>query len=402
MSNNVTTNNNQASQQFTLLNPKMFNDIWCLHTNNPSEFIETIQEYEKNDVYVRVPVSNLEVCPLVDVEDEIDAEFPSSLADAIADTMNHIQLGISFIDADENEHKYPLRETAKKTLFDRAKINGPSLERLSKEKLGNVLNMCYALYKDTYTLVYINNNKVNAVLSGDSKDFSILPLTELINALHQKFNDLSFNFRFIEGFIDHYYCFSKYEIVDGNLLDSYKDALNNHNISFNPKKMSAAVQFASSNVGLSTAKVSSFIKNDDHFIPLGTACQVQHRGGKTIEDFENSLNGMFGSYQEALNGLTKLMDIKLKHPVDVMIKVCQKLKLPSEQCRGAIQLFESYASSGVTAYDVYVALGEVIYNCTCSNVPETKTLIYTEDVTKALGYSERDWKKLDAPIKTSW
>lgn len=402
MTNNVTTTNKTTTQQFTLLHPEMFNDIWCSVTNNPSEFVKKIQEYETKDDYVRVPISNLKVFPLLDVEDELDADFPSSLADAVADTMNHIQLGLSFTDADGNEYMYPLRETAKKSLLDRAKINGPSLERLSRTKLSSVLNMCYALYPKAETLVYINNNKVNAVLSGDLNDFSVLPLVALVNALHKKFNDLSFKFRFIEGFIDHYYCFSKYEIVDGDLLDSYKDALNRHNIPFNPKKMSAAVQFASSNVGLSTAKVSALIKSDDHFIPLGTACQVQHRGGKTIEDFENSLNGMFGSYQEAINGLTKLMDIKLKHPVDVMIKVCKKLKLPSDQCSGAIKLFESYADNNSTAYDVYVALGEVIYNCTISNVPETKTLIYTEDITKALGYSEREWNKLDAPLKTSW
>lgn len=399
MSNNVKTNNKTAPEQFTLLKPEMFNDIWCAMTTNPNEFIKSIRDYEKNDKYITVRVSDIVISPLVDFEDEIDAEFPSELADAVSDTQNHLQLYVTFKDEEENEYKLPLRETAHKSLLDRAKINGHSLTVFKKTQLSRVLNMCYELYPNTYALCYINNNKVNAVLSGDENDYAILPLIDLVEILHKRFTALKFTFKFIEGYIDHSYCFSKYEITDGNLLDAYKKALDDNKIPYNPSKLSAAVQFASSNVGLSTAKVSSFIKNDDRYIPLGTACQVQHRGKKTVEDFDNCLNGMFGSYQEAIVGLTKLMGIKLNHPVDTMVTVCRKLKLPSEQCRGAIALFESYANSNMTAYDVYCALGEVIFNCTVSGVPETKTLIVTEDITKALGFSERDWHKMDAPIK---
>lgn len=403
MSNNVKTNNKTAPEQFTLLKPEMVNDIWCAMTKDPNEFIKFIRDYEKNDKYVRVTVSDIAISPLVDLEDEIDADFPSELADAVNDTQNHLQLYATFKDENEVEYKLPLRETAYKSLLDRARINGSSLSRFEKSQLSRVLNMCFNLYPKTYALCYINNNKVNAVLSGDTQDFSVLPLKDLVETLHKRFTELSFNFRFIEGYIDHYYCFSKYEITDGNLLDTYKKALDDNKIPYNSSKLSAAVQLVSSNVGLSTARVSAFIKNDDHYIPLGTACQVQHRGGKTVEDFENSLNGMFGSYQEAIIGLTKLMSIKLNHPVDCMVAVCRKLKLPYEQCRGAIALFESYASCGnMTAYDVYVALGEVIFNCTISNVSETRTLFITEDITKALGFSENDWHKFDAPLKTSW
>ena len=380
----------------------MLSDSYFFFTRDCRAFVDTVAEYEKNDKYARAKISDLKVFSLVDVEDELDANFDTCLSEAVADTISNLQLGISFTDDGGFTFTFPLRETAKKSLLDRAKISGASLERLSREQLSTVLNMCYKLYSASSTLVYLNNNKVAAVLSGDSKDFSALPLNSLLNVLHTKFDELSFRFQFIEGYLDHYYCFSKYEIVNGDLLEKYQEALREHNVSFNPNSMRAAVQFSSSNVGMSTAKVSSYIKTDVHYIPLGTACATPHRGGKTIDDFNENLKGMFGSYQEALLDLTKLMDIELKHPVDVMTKICQKLKYPKEQSIEAIRLFESYAGNGTTAHDVYCALSEVIFNCTASNVKETKTLIYSEDLPKVLGFSEKDWHKLDSPLKFSW
>lgn len=381
---------------------EMFKDAFRHFTTDCRDFVDKVAEYELNDKYTRAKISDLTVLPLVDVEDEMDANFPPYLEEAVADTLSNLQLGISFTDADGIDYTLPLRETAKKSLLDRAKISGASLERLSRAQLCTVLNMCYRLYSNSSTLIYVNNNKIAAVLSGDSKDFSVLPLNSLLKALHDKFDELSFKFRFVDGYIDHYYCYSRYEILDGDLLDSYKEALKAHNIHFNSGNMKAAVQFSSSNVGMSTAKVSSFIKTDNHFLPLGTACFTPHRGGKNIDDFRENLKGMFGSYQEALLNLTKLMDIKLQYPVDVMTKICQKLKYPREQSIEAIRLFESYAGKGTTAYDVYCALGEVLFNCTASKVAETKTLIYSEDLPKVLGFSEKEWNKLDSPLKFSW
>lgn len=400
MTNNVTTNS--TAKQLTLLPPKMFNDRYEYFTLNCREFVDTVKEFEKDDKYTRVNIADMSVFPLANVEDELEAELDTSLDEAVADTKCNLKLGISFTDEDGSTFKFPLRETARKTLLDRAKISGPSLERLTKSKLCSVLNMCYELYPNNSTLVYFNNNKISAVLSGDDIDYSVMPLASLLEVLHTKFDELSFEFKFLKGYLDHYYCFSQYEITDSNLLDSYQQALRTHNIPFSSSRMKAAVQFLSSNVGMSSAKVSSFIKNDDCLIPLGTACAVQHRNGKNVEDFKNSLVGMFGSYQEALMDLTKLMDIKLKYPVDVMKKICKKLKFPMEQASSAIKLFESYAVNGTTAYDVYCALSEVIYNCTVSNVAETKVLLYSEDMPKVLAYTDEMWKELDVPVKDTW
>ncbi|MCH5191880.1 MAG: hypothetical protein J1F23_06910 [Oscillospiraceae bacterium] len=391
--NNVSTN---------LILTEMRKDNFSHFTTDCRDFVDTIEIYENLDKYARGKVSDIEIFPLVGVGDTLNANFPAHYDDVVNDTKENLQLGISFTDEDCFTYKLPLRETAKKSLLDRAKISGASLERLSRSQLSSVLNMCYKLYSNSSTLIYVNNDKVAAVLSGDSKDFSILPLRKLLESLHEKFDELSFRFQFVDGYLDHYYCLCKYEIVDGDLLDSYKKALDAHKIPYDARRMKAAVQFSSSNVGISTAKVSSFIKTDNHFLPLGTACSTPHRGGKTIDDFKESLKGMFGSYQEALVDLTRLMDIQLNHPVDVMTKICQKLKYPKAQSIEAIQLFESYAGNGTTAYDVYVALGEVLFNCSAANFEKAKTLIYAEDLPKVLGFSDKEWRKLDTPLQFSW
>lgn len=384
----------------------MCTDGFMFATDNCREFVDKVSDYEKLDSYKRVSVSDITTFPLQDEEELVDhfLDGNTGFEPALSDTIKgKTQLKIKFKDSDDNEYMYPLRDTAVKSLLDRAKISGASLSRMSKTQLATVLNMCYCLYKSSNALVYINNHKVSAVLSGDSKDFSVLPLNSLLDKLHNKFDELSFQFKFLHGYLDHSYIIASYAITDGDLLDTYKQAMNEHNISFNPNKLNAVVRFISSNVGLSTAKVSCYIRNGENFICLGTACSTPHRSAHTVDDFADSLNGMFAGYREKLSCLEKLMDIQLKYPIDVMTKICQKFKLPKQESIDAISLFESYTgTNSSTAYDVYMALQEVIYNCKVNKFLETKTLIYSEDLSKAVMFSADAWKSLDKPLKVSW
>mgnify|MGYP003288528075 CR=1 FL=1 len=101
-------------------------------------------------------------------------------ADAVADTVEKLGLALRV-----DGKVYPVRTTAYKTLLDRAKIGGTSLPKLSRKDLASVLNACLAV-QTSDALLLIRDEKVSAAHSGDVKDYSVLPMDELLLVLEKK------------------------------------------------------------------------------------------------------------------------------------------------------------------------------------------------------------------------
>ena len=80
---------------------------------------------------------------------------------------------------------YPLRTTAYKTLLDRAKISGTALPKLKKAELAAVLNACLAVHSSD-ALLLVRDEKVSATHSGDVRDYSVLPIDELLHTLEKE------------------------------------------------------------------------------------------------------------------------------------------------------------------------------------------------------------------------
>ena len=102
--------------------------------------------------WVHCKVTELTVEPL----DKTAALYgnPSAFAsgtsmEAIEDTADHLGLAIRV-----NGNCYPVRDTAYKSLLDRAKINGTALPKLGRKELADVLNACLKPVSYTHLDVY--------------------------------------------------------------------------------------------------------------------------------------------------------------------------------------------------------------------------------------------------------
>lgn len=62
------------------------------------------------------------------------------------------------------------------------------MPKLGRDVLANVLNACLQLFP-AEALLLIRDEKVSAVHSGDSVDYSILPINELLATLKDKLDD---------------------------------------------------------------------------------------------------------------------------------------------------------------------------------------------------------------------
>ena len=151
---------------------------------------------------------------------------------------------------------YPVRGTAYKSLLDRAKISGTALSKLSREKLASVLNDCLELYSSE-TLLLIRDEKVSAAHSGDSMDYSALPIDELLKALTRKLDDRFPGSVFQGGYRDHSLASATWTMPGQkeDLLGAYAKLLASQGKGTIASKLIPAIRFVTSDSGCGYRRV---------------------------------------------------------------------------------------------------------------------------------------------------
>lgn len=225
----------------------------------------------------RTEVNHLTVAPL-DKNSPLFGDrtsfAPAVSEDAIRDTADNLGLAIKL-----GDHYYPLRDTAYKSLLDRAKINGTALPKLSREKLSEVLNSCLALHNKSGALLLIRDEKVAAAHSGDSRDYSILEIDQLLEGLRDKMDARFPDNRFLGGYSDHAITSASWSLPmqKEDLLGAYEKMLESMGKKATASRLTPGIRFSTSDTGMASAKVAALLVGLEHPIHIGSIVAVEHR-----------------------------------------------------------------------------------------------------------------------------
>ena len=300
--------------------------------------------------------------------------------DAIEDTAKHLALAIKV-----DGTYFPLRETAWKSLLDRAKIGGTALPKLSREELANVLNACLALFSSE-ALLLIRNEKIAAVHSGDTRDYSILHIDELFTQLQRGLDERFPGAVFEGGYTDHSMTSASFLLPKqrDDLMATYRKTLDAQGKTALAAKLTPGIRFTTSDVGLSSAKISALLLGLDMPIQIGGVIAVEHRWEKKPDDFSVAMQNAFAKFGDAVAKLEKLAHITLANPVNAMTAVCKKLSLPKKAVMDAISMFEMTCEPSATAHDVFMAMQEILFLLKAEHTPQAKLLSVEESIARAL------------------
>ena len=354
--------------------------------------LDFYQNQSESSQWVRCPVKELSVESLDRMsENHLN---PSGFAfcvgeEAINDTTEHLGLALKV-----NGELYPVRETAYKTLLDRAKIGGTILPKLSRETLAGVLNECLHL-SSTDALVLIRDEKVSAVHSGDETDYSVLPIDTLLEKLTEKLDERFPGSEFKQGYADHAITSGLWKLSGQReeLLGTYIKTLSAFHEKSKLDKIVPGVRFVTSDTGVASAKVSALLLGGPYPIHIGGCIAVDHRHKTSVEDFEKALDQLFAQFGNSIKKLEHLLEVYLNYPVNAMTRVCKKLALPKKAALEAIDMFEKTYGGGVaTAHDVFMAMQEILFLLKCYNTPQSKMLAVEENMARALTL---DWASYD-------
>ena len=365
---------------------------------NYSEMLCYHEEQSRNSKWVRCSVNNLSVQPLdrkSPYYDSLDSFAGDVSQEAVCDTADHLGLALMV-----NGELYPGRETAYKSLLDRAKIGGSALPKLKRDMLSYMLNACLNL-SSSEALVLIRDQKVAAVHSGDATDYSVLPIDELLKILYQKLNARFPGAEFVEGYSDHSITSALWKMPDQKeeLLGAYAKTLAAQGKALLAGKLVPGVRFITSDTGVASAKVSALLLGYACPIHIGGCIAIDHRHNAKVEDFEVALDQLFAQFGDSIKKLQGLLDIYLNYPVNTMTRICKKLALPKKAAVEAIAMFENTYGGGVaTAHDVFIAMQEILFTLKSEKTPESKMIAVEENMARALTLRWEDYdlaKKVD-------
>lgn len=356
------------------------------------QILDCHQEQAKHSQWKRCSVRSLKVLPLdgeSPLSDDISAFAEGTTQDAIDDTVLGLGLAIQV-----DGKLYPVRDTAYKSLLDRAKIGGSVLPKLSRKTLADVLNECLHMFTSD-ALVLIRDEKVSAVHSGDVRDYSILPIDELLSVLKKKLDERFPGWEFEAGYRDHSVTSATFTfpIQREELLDTYIKYLEDKGQKNIADKLVPGIRFITSDTGVASARVSAMVMGRQIPIRIGDCIAVDHRCQKRVGDFETALDQMFAQFSDNVAKLQKLTQVELEFPVNAMTRVCKKLAMPKKAAIEAIAMFDmANCDMPATAHDVFMAMQEIMFILKSQSTPESKMLTIEENMSRALFM---DWKSFD-------
>lgn len=359
-----------------------------------SAFPDMLSYHEKirtDSRWERTEVKNLEVAALDKASPLFNdtTSFDSSVSrDAIEDTAENLKLAIKVKDK-----FFPLRDTAYKSLLDRAKVGGSALPKLPREKLAELINSCLALHKDS-ALLLVRDEKVSAAHSGDTRDYSVLEIDQLLDGLQSKMDERFPGNQFSGGYVDHSITSASWALPDQKteLLDTYTKLLAAEGKTAMAAKLMPGIRFSTSDTGVASAKVSALLVGLQYPIHIGGMISVEHRRQSKVPDFVESLDMLFAQFGDSVARLSGLLSIHLDHPVNAMTAICKRLALPKKAAMEAIDMFEmAIGEDSATAHDVFVAMQEIPFILKTQGTPESKLLALQENMARALTLKWRDY-----------
>lgn len=359
-----------------------------------SAFPDMLSYHEKirtDSRWERTEVKNLEVAALDKASPLFSdtASFDASVSrEAIEDTAENLKLAIKVKD-----RFFPLRDTAYKSLLDRARVGGSALPKLPREKLAEVINSCLALHRDS-ALLLVRDEKVSAAHSGDTRDYSVLEIDQLLDGLQRKMDERFPGNQFSGGYVDHSITSASWTLPDQKtqLLDTYTKLLAAEGKTAMAAKLTPGIRFSTSDTGVASAKVSALLVGLQYPIHIGGMISVEHRRQSKVPDFVESLDMLFAQFGDSVSRLSALLSIHLDHPVNAMTAICKRLALPKKAAMEAIDMFEmAIGKESATAHDVFMAMQEIPFILKIQGTSENKLLALQENMARALTLKWRDY-----------
>lgn len=380
---------------------KIYADNFKCSFGNSDQFLDFLKERKEKSLWMKAPSNSLQFKPL-----EKDSELGSlymqlyqsnGSAEILVDTMENTSLLLSVNGAD-----YPVRSCALKTILERARISGNALGKVSKSVLTQILNYCLDVATGD-SLIKVADDKVSAVHGGDPSDYAVLEMLPMFQSVKDFLDDEFPGNSFLTANYDHSVVTAIWSL-DGqtnDLLDTYYQELAANGLS-GKVNVTPGLRVTTSDVGVSGANLYPILlnKHGDKIIPLGAPIKTEHSNGVNLDKFEAQLKLLYARFRETIEKHTKMMGIEIRYPKNTMLGVLNHIKAPKKASYEALDQFLALnGEQPCTAYELYLAMSEVIFLIQCEGASGVRIAQLEECIAKAVHVK---WSEYDHPGDFKW
>lgn len=383
-----------------MMESKIYADNYSVTFNEPDEFLGFLKERKENSMWMTAPSKALQFQPL-----EKDTPMGNlymqiyehnGRAEILADTMENTSILLSV-----NGNDYPVRSCALKTILERARISGHALSKVSTSVFTQILNYCLDVASGD-SLIKVADDKVSAVHGGDPKDYAILEMLPLFQRVKDYLEEHYPGCRFMTASFDHSLALAIWSL-DGQsdqLLDKYCRELAAKGLS--NRVVKPGLRFMTSDVGVSGANLYPILLmgNGSRIVPLGYPIKTEHKHGVDMDFFEEQLALLYARFKEAIEKQSKLLQIDIRYPYTTMLGALKRVGAPKKASYEAADLFVSqHGNVPCTAYEIYLAMSEVIFMAQCDGASAGRIAQLEEIIARALSIN---WSEYDRVGDFKW
>ena len=381
---------------------KIYADNFRCTFDDPGDFIQFLKERKENSRWMTAPSRNL-VFESLEKNTQMGELYlklydHDGRADIIADTMENTSLLLKV-----NGETYPVRSCAIKSILERARISGHALNKVSKSIFTQILNYCMDVASGD-SLIKVADDKVSAVHGGDPKDYAILEILPLVQCVRSILDrDFAGN-HFLTANFDHSIVTAIWSL-DGQaneLMETYRQAVAEKGVT---EAMSArpGLRFTTSDVGVSAANLYPILLlgGSNRIIPLGDPLKLDHKNGADLDAFASSMDQLYACFKESIERQQQLLNVEIRYPYTTMLGVLKRIGITKKMSYEVADLFagQSGVSSGCNAYQLYLAMSDVIFLAQCEGASAYRIAQLEENIARALRIN---WHEYDRPGDFKW
>lgn len=377
---------------------KLYADNFGAAFSEENRFLSFLKERTDNGWWKRENSRDLHFLALDDESEESgnfrNACMDNGTEDILKDTMENTRLLLQ-----AQDQCYPVRTCAIRSILERAKISGTALNKVEKSVLAQILNYCMGVASGSALLRY-SEGKISAVHGGDSSEYAILEMSELFAAMSDYLKATYPGCQFTGASYDHSIATAVWEICQDSLIETYKEALDYHDIPYDTLK--PALRLTSSDVGISGANIYPMLLSgkEERIITLGSPLKLEHKTGANLEKFKSQLPMIYAQYTVAIGNLMNLLKIEINNPVNCFLGVCKKIGVTKKLAFDAATLFEGQNGNiPCTAHEIYFGISEVLFMMQSAGESGSRIAQMEENIARA--YQVR-WHDYDIMGDFKW
>ena len=347
---------------------KIYEDDFACSFRDRNRFLEFLKERKENSFWLKAPSRRLRFQSVEKDSSlgDLYMQFFRNIGKAgiLEDTMENTSILLSV-----NGSDYPVRSCALKTILERARISGNALSKVPTRVFTEILNYCMDVASGD-SLIKVADEKVSAVHGGDPKDYAVLDILPL--------------FQRVKDFLDTY----RREVAAKGLAGK--------------TNVLPALRFTTSDVGVSGANLYPILLmgKSSRIVPLGYPIKTNHKNGVDMDYFNEQLSLLYARFREAIEEQTKLLDIDVRYPATAMLGVLKRIGAPKKASYEALdQFLAQHGDIPCSAYELYLAMSEVIFISQCEGASGGRIAQLEEIVARALHV---DWQEYDRPGDFVW